>query len=98
MLVGAAIGYLVRVPARVVATVMAFGAGVLLSAVSFDLIDGAYEPAGFAPAAIGATAGAILTMVADTMIPEAFEDAHLLIGLVTVAGFLTASALSAAGR
>lgn len=43
-------------------------------------------------------AGAILAMVADTMIPEAFEDAHLLIGLVTVAGFLTAFALSAAGR
>ncbi|MEV8510536.1 ZIP family zinc transporter [Actinoplanes sp. NPDC051475] len=39
-------------------------------------------------------AGAILAMVADTMIPEAFEDAHLLIGLVTVAGFLVAFALS----
>ncbi|MGM1061868.1 ZIP family metal transporter [Saccharothrix sp. Mg75] len=38
--------------------------------------------------------GAILSMVADTMIPEAFEDAHLLIGLVTVAGFLSAFALS----
>ncbi|MFI7599936.1 ZIP family metal transporter [Actinoplanes sp. NPDC049681] len=39
-------------------------------------------------------AGAILAMVADTMIPEAFEDAHLLIGLVTVAGFLVAFGLS----
>ncbi|MDQ2584216.1 ZIP family metal transporter [Saccharothrix yanglingensis] len=38
--------------------------------------------------------GAILSMVADTMIPEAFDDAHLLVGLVTVAGFLTAFALS----
>ncbi|GIF36727.1 hypothetical protein Axi01nite_10380 [Actinoplanes xinjiangensis] len=38
--------------------------------------------------------GAILTMVADTMIPEAFEDAHLLIGLITVTGFLLSFALS----
>ena len=38
--------------------------------------------------------GAILAMIADTMIPEAFEDAHLLVGVVTVAGFLTAFALS----
>lgn len=46
-------------------------------------------------AAITAFAGgAILSMVADTMIPEAFDDAHLLVGLVTVAGFLTAFALS----
>lgn len=42
-------------------------------------------------------AGAILTMVADTMIPEAFDDAHLLVGLVTVAGFLIAFGLSHAG-
>ncbi|GLY46901.1 ZIP family zinc transporter [Lentzea sp. NBRC 102530] len=35
-------------------------------------------------------AGAILAMVADTMIPEAFERAHLYTGLCTTAGFLTA--------
>ncbi|MDG4760886.1 ZIP family zinc transporter [Micromonospora sp. WMMD710] len=39
-------------------------------------------------------AGAILAMITDTMVPEAFEDAHLLVGLITVAGFLTAFALS----
>jgi zinc transporter, ZIP family len=49
-------------------------------------------------AAITALAGgAILAMIADTMIPEAFEDAHLLIGLVTVAGFLVAFGLSVLG-
>lgn len=41
-------------------------------------------------------AGAILAMLADTMIPEAFEDAHALAGLVTVLGFLCAFALSKA--
>ncbi|WP_129339607.1 ZIP family metal transporter [Cellulomonas endophytica] len=39
-------------------------------------------------------AGAILTMVADTMIPEAFERTHLLTGLVTCLGFVVAFALS----
>jgi ZIP family zinc transporter len=29
-------------------------------------------------------------MLADTMIPEAFERAHALSGLITAAGFLTA--------
>jgi ZIP family zinc transporter len=34
-------------------------------------------------------AGGILSMVAETMIPEAFEEAHSFIGLITAAGFLT---------
>lgn len=42
-------------------------------------------------------AGAILTMVADTMIPEAFERTHLLTGLITALGFLTAFTISRAG-
>ena len=39
-------------------------------------------------------AGAILAMIADTMLPEAFEGAHNLSGLITAAGFLCAFALS----
>lgn len=35
-------------------------------------------------------AGGVLAMLAETMIPEAFDDAQSYIGLVTVAGFLTA--------
>ena len=38
--------------------------------------------------------GAILAMIADTMIPEAYAKVHLLTGLVTVAGFLSAFALA----
>ncbi len=41
-------------------------------------------------------AGAILTMIADTMIPEAFERAHMLTGLVTTLGFLVAFTISRA--
>ena len=39
-------------------------------------------------------AGAILAMIADTMIPEAFAETHDLAGLITAAGFLCAFALS----
>jgi ZIP family zinc transporter len=42
-------------------------------------------------------AGAILAMLVDTMIPEAFETAHDFAGLITVAGFLAAFALSRLG-
>jgi ZIP family zinc transporter len=39
-------------------------------------------------------AGAILAMLADTMIPEAFEAAHDFAGLITVLGFLAAFMLT----
>ena len=39
-------------------------------------------------------AGAILAMLADTMIPEAFEEAHEFAGLITVVGFLVAFILT----
>lgn len=39
-------------------------------------------------------AGAMLTMLADAMMPEAFEHGGMLVGLFTVAGFLIAGVLS----
>lgn len=55
----------------------------------------------FSPSIIAGTmavaAGAILAMVADTMIPEAFDQAHDYAGLITTAGFLAAFALSKLG-
>lgn len=41
-------------------------------------------------------AGAILTMLADTMMPEAFEHGGSLVGLLTVAGFVISVFLSTA--
>jgi ZIP family zinc transporter len=43
-------------------------------------------------------AGAILAMLSDTMIPEAFEAGHTFAGLVTVIGFLAAFALTKLGH
>jgi len=40
------------------------------------------------------TAGAMLTMLADTMMPEAFEHGGRLVGIFTVMGFLMAAVLA----
>ncbi|MBF6175054.1 ZIP family metal transporter [Nocardia blacklockiae] len=60
LLIGAVAGYLGRIPTRLVAAVMAFGSGVLLSAVSFELIGEAHERGGMAWTAVGAVSGALL--------------------------------------
>ena len=67
----------------------------LASVAGYTLLGGA--PPAVLAAITALAAGAILTMVADTMIPEAFENTHIAIGLITLVGFLTAFALSAAG-
>ncbi|MGW5612952.1 ZIP family metal transporter [Streptomyces sp. NPDC003877] len=59
LLLGAVLGYRLHVPQKVIALVMAFGAGVLLSAVSFELVGEAYDEAGLVPAALGTLAGAL---------------------------------------
>lgn len=43
-------------------------------------------------------AGGVLAMLAETMVPEAFEDAQPFIGLTTVVGFLTAFLLIMVGH
>jgi ZIP family zinc transporter len=40
------------------------------------------------------TAGAMLTMLADAMMPEAFEHGGKLVGIFTVMGFLMAAVLA----
>ena len=73
-----------------------WGGITLASALAADL--GYLVFGGLSPAHVAAVnalaAGAILAMIADTMIPEAFETAHEFAGLITVCGFLTAFALS----
>ena len=43
--------------------------------------------------ALGFSAGAVLCMLVDTLIPEAFKATHALTGLITLAGFMLAFAL-----
>jgi zinc transporter, ZIP family len=60
LVIGAAIAYLVAVPPRIVAFVMSFGSGVLISALSFDLMEEAFALGGLAPTAIGFVVGAVV--------------------------------------
>lgn len=65
LVIGAAIGYFVSVPSRAVAGIMAFGSGVLISALSFELMGEAFEEAGLTAAASGFLLGAFIYAAAN---------------------------------
>ncbi len=58
LVLGAATGFYLKLNQRVVAGIMAFGSGVLISALSFDLMDEAFKAGGFDSTAIGFVMGA----------------------------------------
>lgn len=68
LLLGAVIAWFVRVPTRVVATVMAFGSGVLVSALAYDLVLEAQDEGGFWPTVIGFAVGALVYVVANQLL------------------------------
>lgn len=65
LLLGAFIGVRFDLPQRLVAAIMAFGSGVLISALSFELMDTAIETGGFASTATGFLAGAAIFTAAN---------------------------------
>lgn len=71
LLIGAAIGIWANLPRRVVALVMGFGGGALISAVSFDLTAEAFALGGTAPTAMGLAAGALAFFVGDLLLERA---------------------------
>jgi ZIP family zinc transporter len=70
LLIGAAIGYFLKVPARLIAAVMAFGSGVLISALAFDLMDEAYKRGGFDSTALGFLGGAAVYTGIDWLLAQ----------------------------
>lgn len=68
LVIGAAIAWFVRVPQPVVASVMAFGSGVLISALSFDLVDEAERTGGLVPTLLGALGGAVVYVGANIVL------------------------------
>ena len=68
LVIGATIAWFVHVPARVVAAIMAFGAGVLISALAFDLVQEAANSAGVAPVVVGFAGGAVAYMFANKLL------------------------------
>ncbi|GAA1729448.1 ZIP family metal transporter [Microcella frigidaquae] len=65
LLIGAAIGWLMQVPTGVVAGVMAFGAGALISTLAYELVGEAHAVGGLAPTIGGFLAGAVIYVLAD---------------------------------
>lgn len=68
LVIGAAVAWFVRVPRRVVAGIMAFGAGVLISALAFDLVDEAERTGGLVATAIGFLGGAAAYVAANAVL------------------------------
>lgn len=68
LVIGAATGYMADLPKRIIAFVMAFGSGVLISALAFDLMDEAYQKSGFPATAIGFVSGALIYSLANYLV------------------------------
>lgn len=68
LVLGAAVGWFVRVPQRAIAGVMAFGSGVLISALSFELMDEAYRRGGFGATALGFLGGSVVYTAANKLL------------------------------
>ncbi|MCD5354889.1 hypothetical protein LR393_32890 [Kineosporia mesophila] len=65
LVLGAAVAWFLRVPQPVVASVMAFGAGVLISALAFDLVDEAEATGGLTATVLGFLGGAVVYVAAN---------------------------------
>ena len=69
LVIGAVIAFLVRIPVRVIGLIMGFGAGVLISAVAFDLIEEATNASpGMGYAAAGLFLGCLTFYTGDRLI------------------------------
>src|SRR5215218_3994334 len=68
LILGGVLGLLRDWPDRAVGLVLAFGAGALISAVSFDLFEEGQKLGGLLPLAIGLAAGALTYFLADRLV------------------------------
>ncbi|KZX20312.1 hypothetical protein [Rathayibacter tanaceti] len=82
LLIGAALAWLVRVPAKLTAALVGF-------------LVFASAPGAVVAFVTTVAAGAILAMISNTMIPEAFDRDDVMTGMYAVLGFVTAFALHA---
>jgi ZIP family zinc transporter len=68
LVLGAAVAWWVRVPPKIIAGIMAFGAGVLISALAFELVDEAVQGGGLGPTVIGFLGGAVVYVAANALL------------------------------
>ena len=65
LVLGAALGWFLRVPPRLIAACMAFGSGVLISTLALELMEEAWRRGGLAATAAGFAGGAVLYTLAN---------------------------------
>ena len=70
LILGASAGYYLNISQRIIASVMAFGSGVLISALSFDLMEEAYKNGGFDSTSIGFVSGALIYTIANILLQK----------------------------
>ena len=70
LLIGAAIAYFFLIPQRIIDAIMAFGSGVLKSALSFKLMDEAFKTGGYDSTAIGFISGAAVFTLANWILEK----------------------------
>jgi len=70
LLIGAMMGYYIHLKQRVVAGIMAFGSGALISAISFELIAEAYNKGGLLSTSLGLILGAIVYSLANHRVSQ----------------------------
>jgi ZIP family zinc transporter len=87
LVLGGALGIWLPIPKRIVALVMGFGAGALVSALAFDLTAEAFEEGGAALTAIGLAAGGLTFFIGDVLIESGAGKAGAA-GLAIVLGAL----------
>src|SRR3954462_8517805 len=71
LVVGAGLALALRIPPRVIGLIMAFGSGVLISAVAFELTDEAFKTGGADAVAFGLAAGALAYFAAPVAVERA---------------------------
>ena len=65
LVLGAAVAWFAHVPQRLIAAVMSFGSGVLISALAFELMDEAYKRGGLDSTGAGFIGGAAVYTLAN---------------------------------
>ena len=96
LLLGAAAGYFLRISQHAIALIMAFGAGVLISAVAFELTEEAYSIGGGDAVALGLGAGALVFFAGDWRIDRMGGAMRKRAGMEQAEGNATAIAFGAA--
>ena len=72
LVIGAVVALAIRIPTRVIGLIMGFGAGVLISAVAFDLVDeAAAQTSGHGSVILGLLAGCAVFACGDWLIDRA---------------------------